>query len=73
MIRTLLSGPDGRPVLVIGLSADDLKRLQDGQTIVTGLSEQGLIGWSMAVVHAATEEMIESELIRATAKDRSGN
>ncbi len=54
MIKAKMTGKNGEPRLMFGLSAENVKRLQAGQPIAINLTEMGLEG-DVLIFYGETE------------------
>jgi hypothetical protein len=62
MLKLRGDDEDGRPVLIFGLSYENLRRLKAGQPIAFRLNELGLAG-SVIIAAGPTEEHIAREFV----------
>lgn len=61
MIKATGTHRDGRPVLVIGLSAENVRRLQAGNPILFDARELGLDHW-VTIIAGETEAALARDL-----------
>jgi hypothetical protein len=54
----------GNPVLLFGLSAENLRRLRQGQPIKINLAEMGLTGYAV-IFYGKTEQAMVAHLVQA--------
>lgn len=54
----------GRPIVGLGLSDENVKRLTTGQPIVLNLKELGLSNIDLFIFHGATEADMRGDLIK---------
>jgi len=64
MIRAVGRAPDNEPLILLGLSAENVRRLQDGQPIHVRLSEMGL-DVQVAIFYGETEEQMVRDMKEA--------
>jgi len=64
MIKAKLDSPDG-PILIFGLSADNIRQLTAGRPIAIDLRELGANHGRVLILYGRTEEVIAAELQRA--------
>lgn len=62
MIKAVLREPIGTPVVVLGLSGENMARLMAGEPIVVQLAELGLPAMKVLIVGGRTEETITAQL-----------
>lgn len=61
MIRAVGHGPNNEPLILLGLSDENIRRLRDGQPIHVLLSELGL-DVHVAIFYGETEEQMARDL-----------
>ncbi len=64
MIKARSNHPTRGPLLLFGLSAENIKRLQSGQPIKINLTEMGMQG-EVLIMYGQTEAAIVEELRQA--------
>ncbi len=64
MIKARSNHPTRGPLLLFGLSAENMKRLQSGQPIKINLTEMGMQG-EVLIMYGQTEAAIVEELRQA--------
>lgn len=63
MIKAKLATPDGAPILILGLSDANIKRLQQNEPILIHLGELGITpDIPLAIIAGRTEESIQAQL-----------
>jgi hypothetical protein len=62
MIKALCHAPDGRKLLVFGLSHENIRRMKKGQPLRVDLDLMGLEGVSLAIYVGKTEADIEAAM-----------
>jgi hypothetical protein len=60
---------EGLPVLLVGLSGENVTRLAAGEPIVVDLAEMGLEPYKIVLMYGATDADIVTE-VRETLRDR---
>lgn len=65
MIKALIKGA-GKPLVVLGLSGENVTRLMAGEPILLNLAELGLPAQQIAIMGGRTEADIAAELRRAS-------
>lgn len=83
MIKALLREPTGAPVIVLGLSGENMTRLLADEPIVVQLADLGLPPGKILIMGGRTEEVIAADLtarfgepkrtIRTAPDDASGS
>jgi hypothetical protein len=63
MIKAVGRTGDGTPLLILGLSAENVKRLMNDKPITFNLSEVGLESMQVAIIGGPTEQFIMEQLI----------
>ena len=63
MVKALLETNGGKDCILIGLTKNDLDLLKR-QDFKIDLSEFGVIGYKLFIVHAETDSAIKTELLR---------
>jgi hypothetical protein len=65
MVKFLATGDDGRRLLGLGLSAENVRRLQAGQPIHFSAAAMGLGDFDVVICFGETEAEIERQLAPA--------
>lgn len=63
---------DGKQVILLGLSDDNVQRLTDGKPILVTRETHGAgvpEGWIITIVHGKTEQSLAAQLVKGVAKN----
>lgn len=64
MLKLRITRQDGKPMIILGLSAMNIEKLEDGMPIQFDMAELGLVG-TLAIMAGDTEQSMMEELRRA--------
>lgn len=67
MIKLVGQANDGTPLLILGLTAENVKRLQDGQPVLINHGALGLPAQMTSIVYGQDEDSITRQLEEAGA------
>ncbi|MBO2461750.1 hypothetical protein [Actinomadura violacea] len=59
---TTTSKKDGRPLVILGLSGENVTRLAAGEPIIVDMAEMGLPPMEVAIIYGRTEQVILENL-----------
>lgn len=62
MIKAVINREPGRPLVLLGISAENVRRLRDNQPILFDGAEISLPGYEFSIVYGDTEQALVGEL-----------
>ena len=62
MLKVKAQSPNGRILLLFGLSNQNIKRLKKGQPILFPLDDFGYEGVDVSIIHGDTEQSMKEDL-----------